>query len=680
MATRAVSWRCLAVARCAVSKPCRRTATTTAVAVDTPPASRQKPVSAAGPPPGVDATQLCGSAAEVAAVCVPGKVTGVTQTDSTTCVLFLRTPTTPGRACVWLCWHPVAGRLALGPPPTPASRQGSDSAALSWGAVLHAQLQGSALVECSLPTPGERVVRLTFAPRPGEAASHAVVLEALGAHANAFLLTLPDGVIRACGYQTGRQHTRQRTLATGDVYTPPPLTRGGLASMPWREAACHAAAAAQGKGQRSVAAAIVRCLAGASPTLAEALCLEADVPPQGVSPDQLSDEQWTRLAAAAAQWQAALLNNDVAALRPGRWGIPTADEPHLAQSGVDDGGYASRPIGDALHARHASFAASSGLRARRDALLASVRAACKKERGKISHFKTALEGTAQADTLRLNADLLLSQLHVVTAGASEARITDWATGEELVLPLDPAQSALANAQRMHTRAKKLARGVAQCGPMLEKAAAELAWLEDIEQQLTGLALEAHGASDDLVDEEEAKLLGDIHAELLDAKLVKPLAGQSGEQKKGGRGGAKTTSNASASSSSAGVRRFRTASGLDVFVGRHNRGNETVSHSLSKDGDVWFHARGVPGAHVVLKLPAGREAQDADMQFCADLAAFFSRERGATKTAVSYTDPKHLKRAPGGRLGAVIMTQERVWTGRPGDGQKVAAAAGEDTSN
>ena len=486
------------------------------------------------------------------------------------------------------------------------------------------------------------------------------------------LTALPIGVEH--GWIT-REQARQRTLATGDVYSPPPLARGGLASLPWRDAAIAAAATAKQPHSMGLASAMVRCLAGASPGVAAALCAEAGVPPHGVPPDQLSDDQWASVSQVAAQWQAALLGCDAGALRPGRWGIPDA-----VDAADTAGGYLAAPVGTALHARHAQFAATSGLRARRDALLSAVRAAAKRERGKVSHFTAALTGTQQAESLRLIADLLLSQLHLVPAGSDVARITDWATGQPVELALDPALTPLANAQRLHTKAKKLARGAVQCGPMLEAARLELAWLEETESQLLSLALDA---PDGTRDEEEAQLLGDIHAELLDAKVVKPEAGTESEkqrqqQRRRSAAMAKPKAGGAAASgaSSSGVRRFTTPSGLDVFVGRHNRGNETVSHGLAKVGDVWFHARGVPGAHVLLKLPSGRTAGDGDMQFCADLAAFYSRERGATKTAVSYCDPKFIKRAPGGRLGAVMMTQESVWTGRPADGQAASVAAGQ----
>ena len=114
---------------------------------------------------------------------------------------------------------------------------------------------------------------------------------------------------------------------------------------------------------------------------------------------------------------------------------------------------------------------------------------------------------------------------------------------------------------------------------------------------------------------------------------------------------------------AGVRTFQVPGGGGgvAYVGRNNRGNEVVSHKLSRAAPagtaLWFHARGVPGAHVLLRLPQPREATEAERQFGADLAAYFSRQKTAAKALVSVALPHHVSRAPGGRLGAVLLERE-----------------------
>jgi hypothetical protein len=90
----------------------------------------------------------------------------------------------------------------------------------------------------------------------------------------------------------------------------------------------------------------------------------------------------------------------------------------------------------------------------------------------------------------------------------------------------------------------------------------------------------------------------------------------------------------------------------VYVGRNSKQNDAISFSMAKSTDLWFHARGVPGAHVLLRLDAGSEVGDEDLQFAADLAAFFSKGRGSRDVPVQWTYGKHLKRMPGGGPGMV----------------------------
>ena len=122
------------------------------------------------------------------------------------------------------------------------------------------------------------------------------------------------------------------------------------------------------------------------------------------------------------------------------------------------------------------------------------------------------------------------------------------------------------------------------------------------------------------------------------------------------------------------RRYTSPGGLCVLVGRNSRQNDELSCRLAQPGDVWMHARGVPGAHVLLRVPAGAAAEDADLSFAADLAAFFSKARGSGKVDVTACDPRHLTKPPGAKPGQVLVRKERVLLGRPD--ASAAAAAGD----
>jgi hypothetical protein len=65
-------------------------------------------------------------------------------------------------------------------------------------------------------------------------------------------------------------------------------------------------------------------------------------------------------------------------------------------------------------------------------------------------------------------------------------------------------------------------------------------------------------------------------------------------------------------------------GFEVLVGRNNRQNDVLTNRVATDYDLWFHARNTPGCHLLLRVPPGQVPLDADLQFSADLAAYFSK--------------------------------------------------------
>jgi hypothetical protein len=78
--------------------------------------------------------------------------------------------------------------------------------------------------------------------------------------------------------------------------------------------------------------------------------------------------------------------------------------------------------------------------------------------------------------------------------------------------------------------------------------------------------------------------------------------------------------------------------LAVLVGRNNRQNDLLISSVATDYDLWFHTQEIPGSHVLLRLQPGQVPSDRDLQYVADLTAYFSRARQADQVPVVYTQP------------------------------------------
>jgi predicted ribosome quality control (RQC) complex YloA/Tae2 family protein len=258
----------------------------------------------------------------------------VVQPDAYTLSLRLRTPLQQG--WLHLSWHPTAARLAVGAPPA----RGAASEAFSFADAATQQLKGLVLVAARVPQPWERVARLEFGVRPGDAPSRLAYCEVMAKYSNV-ILTDGGGSVVAAAYQVGGRMSSLRQVQQGRAYALPPVTSGvapgageGLAA--WRDNVARAAELAAagpapslraadaadgdgvstsssgGRGTRRQAAAAaaagptvlggcVRAYQGVSPALIEELCAAAGVPP-AARPDALSDAQWKALHGAWLAW------------------------------------------------------------------------------------------------------------------------------------------------------------------------------------------------------------------------------------------------------------------------------------------------------------------------------------------------------------------------------------------
>src|SRR5512146_1891257 len=106
------------------------------------------------------------------------------------------------------------------------------------------------------------------------------------------------------------------------------------------------------------------------------------------------------------------------------------------------------------------------------------------------------------------------------------------------------------------------------------------------------------------------------------------------------------------------RRFTSADGLPIFVGRNARENDELTFGLAKSDDLWLHARGAPGSHVVVRLEKGMDPPPETLKDAATLALLYSDLRKSGKAEVIYTRRKWVKKAKGQAPGAVTVTQEK----------------------
>lgn len=104
-------------------------------------------------------------------------------------------------------------------------------------------------------------------------------------------------------------------------------------------------------------------------------------------------------------------------------------------------------------------------------------------------------------------------------------------------------------------------------------------------------------------------------------------------------------------------------GWTVLAGRTDTANDRLSLKLARPGDLWFHIRGMPGSHVVLRVPDAAPDR-ATQELAASIAAFHSKARGAGTVAVSCTDARHVSKPGRAPPGTVTIRKESVIKVRP----------------
>ena len=122
------------------------------------------------------------------------------------------------------------------------------------------------------------------------------------------------------------------------------------------------------------------------------------------------------------------------------------------------------------------------------------------------------------------------------------------------------------------------------------------------------------------------------------------------------------------------RRFLSTDGLPIFVGRNAQENEDLTFGLAKGDDVWLHARGSPGSHVIVRLGKGADLPPETLRDAATLALLYSDLKKSGKGDVIHTRRKWVKKAKGQATGAVIVTQEKTISVKL-DAKRLAALKG-----
>ncbi|MBE9220857.1 Rqc2 family fibronectin-binding protein [Dolichospermum flos-aquae] len=566
----------------------------------------------------LDFTALTAACSEIRTNWLPARTEQVYQRDRFTIAIALRT--LKHRGWLDISWHPQAAHICISEPPP----RHPDT--FTFSQQLRHQLGGLALVAIEAISPWERVIDLQFAPRPGESALYHLYAEIMGKYSNVILTDASNEIITAA-HQVSQQQSSVRPIQTGQNYERPPKLTGKTPNLTeslerWQERV----SLVPGEIKRQ----LLKSYSGLSSALLETMLLNAQILPD-TNTDVLTPKDWQNLFECWQEW--------LQALESGQF------KPAWTKTGYTVMGWGAvkptKSIQELLYRYYSDHLNQQLFVQLRHQLIQKLAHILAKLRIKAQTFSDRLQQSDKAEEYRQKADLLMANLHQWQPGMQNIILPDFETEKPILIALLPDKNAVQNAQKLYKQHQKLKRARGAVEPLLFAVQTEIDYLEQVEAAISQI--------DNYQNPEDLQALEEIRDELIDQKYLEDLEYRSRN---------------SNDTPGTNFHRYRSPSGFEILIGRNNVQNDQLTFRVAGDYDLWFHAQEIPGSHVLLRLEPGTIAEEADLQFTANLAAYFSRARQSDQVPVVYTQPKHVYKPKGTKPGLVVYKHETIIWGKP----------------
>ena len=231
-----------------------------------------------------------------------------------------------------------------------------------------------------------------------------------------------------------------------------------------------------------------------------------------------------------------------------------------------------------------------------------------------------MKDTEKRDKYKVYGELLNTYGYHVDPGAKSLDAPNYYTGETITIPLDETLTPQENAKKYFDKYGKLKRTYEALSELTTQVKDEISHLESI-----ATALDIAMQEEDLVQ---------IKEELIESGYI---------HRKGGTKKARITSKPF---------HYLSSDGFHIYVGKNNFQNDELTFKFATGNDWWFHAKGAPGSHVIVKTE-GKELPDRTFEEAARLAAHYSRNREQDKVEIDYVQKKQVKKPAGAKPGFVV---------------------------
>ena len=537
-----------------------------------------------------------------------GRISKIAQPEADELLLTVKTPAGQRRLCI--CASASLPLIYL-----TDENKTSPMQAPGFCMLLRKHIGSGRIISISQPKM-ERIIRfeIEHLDEMGDLCSKTLIVELMGKHSNIIFCDDSDRIIDSIKHISAQTSSVREVLPGRDYFIPDTMHK----LDPLTVAQEDFITALRTKGG-PLSKALYTSFTGISPVVAEEICYLAALESRMTAED-LSGDMLVHLYRQFSYYieQVSLGDFSPAIYYEGREPKEFSALPLSHFSNYRREEFPS--ISQVIRTYYSSREALTRIRKKSADLRHVVQTALERNRKKYDLQSRQLRDTEGRDKFKVYGELINTYGYGLEPGAKQLAALNYYTNEEVTIPLDEHMTPAENAQRYFAKYNKQKRTFEALSQLIEETREDIEYLESISN-----ALDIARAEEDLVQ---------IKEELTQTGYIRR---RSTKQK------VRITSRPF---------HYISSDGYHIYVGKNNLQNEELTFHFASGNDWWFHAKKVPGSHVIVKS-GGEELPDRTFEEAGRLAAYYSKSRGGDKVEVDYIEKKHVKKPGGGKPGFVI---------------------------
>ena len=448
----------------------------------------------------------------------------------------------------------------------------------------------------------------------GDLCRKKLVIEIMGKHSNVIFCDEDDRIIDSIKHVPAQMSSVREVLPGRTYFIPDTMHKADPLTISESDFAVLLR-----QKPSALSKALYTSLTGISPVVAEEICFLAGLD-SALPPSELSDDLMTHLYRQFSLFLDQVREED---FHPAIYyrnnepqefaSVPLTHLEGCARQEFDT-------ISQVLSSYYAVKNRITRIRQKSADLRHIVQTALERNRKKYDLQARQLKDTDKRETYKVYGELLQTYGYQAEPEAKELEALNYYTNEMIRIPLNPTKTPLENAKRYFEKYNKMKRTYEALSHLIVETRDEISYLESVSN-----ALDIARTEDDLAQVKE---------ELTQSGYVRRKFTKKKEKFK------------------SMPLHYISSDGYDMYVGKNNFQNEELTFSFASGNDWWFHAKKVPGSHVIVKSQ-GEDMPDRVFEEAGKLAAFYSKNNGSEKVEVDYVEKKHVKKVKGQKPGFVI---------------------------